>query len=77
MNDLRIIITDIKQLKSQTIKTKIKRFLLRKRKIKNVSLAFGFQSSLSTKEFATRRFKQIKQEVLHEMEIGKSIPVKF
>lgn len=77
MNDLRIIITEIKQLCSQTVKTKIKRFLLRKRKLRNVTLFPDFQTSKMAHESLQRMFAEIKKEVIQDFKTGKSIPVKY
>ena len=77
MNDLRIILANIDQLRSQTVKTKIKRFLLRKRKIRNVGLFLDFQPSMVVQQNIARQFRDIKLEVLEEMKAGKRIPVKF
>lgn len=77
MNDLQIIITEIKQLRSQTVKTKIKRFLLRKRKLRNVTLFPDFQTSKMAHEALQRMFVEIKKEVIQDMKTGKGIPVKY
>lgn len=76
MNDLQIIIHDESQLRSQTIKTKIKRFLLRKRKLKNVTLKCEFQE-VRRVEFCKRKFVTLKNLAMIELKQNKNIPVKY
>lgn len=76
MNDLQIIIENEQQLRSQTVKTKIKRFLLRKRKLKNVTLRCDFQNQYIIHR-CVQRFEQIKQLAFIELKQGKNVPVKY
>jgi hypothetical protein len=77
MHDLRIILANVQQIRSQTVKTKIKRFLLRKRKIRNVGLFLNFDAPAVTYERTVKMFDEIKRDVIREMKQGKNIPVKY
>jgi hypothetical protein len=76
MNVLQIIIHHESQLRSRTIKTKIKRFLLRKRKLNNVTLHCEFQNRVRV-TFCERKFKEFKQLAWVELKQGKNVPVKY
>lgn len=74
MNSLQIIIHSLSDLRSQMPKTKIKRFLLRKRKLSNVTLKY---SEGSVTPGMKSRFEQVKREALKELKEGKKVPVKY